>query len=61
MRDSQSFLWHYTQIKDGILGRAKLDIHARLMRHYPKTPWYWFAAVTVIMVMLCIITVTVFV
>lgn len=41
------FLWHYKEIKDGIMGRAKLDIHARLMRKYPKTPWYWFAAITV--------------
>jgi hypothetical protein len=50
---SNRFLWHYKQIKDGIMGRAKLDVHARLMRKYPKTPWYWFAGIIAIMFAVC--------
>ncbi len=42
------------------MGRAKLDVHARLMRKYPKTPWYWFLAITLVMVALTIVMVTVY-
>ena len=41
------YLWHSKQIWDALTGRTKLDIHARLMRLYPRTPWYWFIALSV--------------
>ncbi|RDW87223.1 small oligopeptide transporter-like protein [Coleophoma crateriformis] len=53
-------LWHYKQIKDGIMGRAKLDIHARLMRLYPRAPWYWFGGIILAIVALTITMVTVY-
>jgi len=33
------YLWHGKQIRDAWNGKTTLDIHARLMRLYPKTPW----------------------
>jgi len=51
------YLWHGTQIRDAFAGRTKLDIHARLMRLYPRTPWYWYAAITVTIMVVSIIMV----
>ncbi|KAH6718357.1 OPT oligopeptide transporter protein-domain-containing protein [Leptodontidium sp. MPI-SDFR-AT-0119] len=42
------YLWHGKEIKDAFAGRTKLDIHARLMRLYKQTPWYWYGAITVV-------------
>jgi OPT family oligopeptide transporter len=42
------YLWHGTQIWDAFMGRTKLDIHARLMRLYPRVPWWWFAGLTIV-------------
>ncbi|TAQ84477.1 hypothetical protein B7494_g7199 [Chlorociboria aeruginascens] len=54
------YLWHGTQIRDAFAGRTKLDIHARLMRLYPKTPWYWYGALTIIILVLSIVMVEVY-
>lgn len=51
------YLWHGTQIRDALAGKTKLDIHARLMRLYPRTPWYWYAAITVVIMVVSIIMV----
>lgn len=40
------YLWHWQQIKDGVMGRTRLDVHARLMMVYKKVPWWWFASIT---------------
>ncbi|KAI9728056.1 MAG: hypothetical protein M1834_007870 [Cirrosporium novae-zelandiae] len=42
------YLWHATEIWEGVKGTNKLDIHGRLMCVYKKVPWYWFAAITVV-------------
>ncbi|KAG4427416.1 hypothetical protein IFR05_017102 [Cadophora sp. M221] len=42
------YLWHGKEIKDAFAGRTKLDIHSRLMRLYKQTPWYWYGAITVV-------------
>ncbi|TGO70899.1 hypothetical protein BELL_0649g00070 [Botrytis elliptica] len=54
------YLWHGTQILDAFAGRTKLDIHARLMRLYSRTPWYWYGAITIIMLALGIVMVEVY-
>lgn len=48
------YLWHGKQIRDAFAGKTKLDIHARLMKLYPRTPWYWFGAPTVIVIAMAI-------
>lgn len=42
------YLWHWKDIKDAFAGRTKLDVHARLMRLYRQTPWYWYGAITAV-------------
>lgn len=54
------YLWHWKQIKEAFAGRTKLDIHARLMRLYPRTPWYWYGAITAIMVIISMVMVHVY-
>jgi len=54
------YLWHGTDIYDAVVGKQKLDIHGRLMEKYPKTPWWYYAAITVITVILTIIMVEVY-
>jgi OPT family oligopeptide transporter len=54
------YLWHSRQIRDALAGRTKLDIHARLMRLYPRAPWYWYGAITVLIMVLAIIMVVVY-
>lgn len=54
------YLWHGSQIIDAFKGRTKLDIHARLMRMYKQTPWYWYGAITVIITAVAIIMVEVY-
>ncbi len=54
------FLFHGTEIREVFRGRGKLDIHARLMRGYKGTPWYWYAAITVIVLVLAIVMVEVY-
>jgi OPT family small oligopeptide transporter len=48
------YLWHGTDIWEAWKGRQALDIHARLMLSYKKTPWYWYAGLTVAVVALAI-------
>ncbi|KAJ9236200.1 hypothetical protein DTO207G8_3212 [Paecilomyces variotii] len=52
--------WHYDDIRDAWKGRTKLDIHARLMKRYRSTPWYWYAAIIVIMTAIAIAMVEVY-
>lgn len=42
------YLWHGTQIWDALMGRTNLDIHARLMRLYPRVPRWWFVVLTIV-------------
>ncbi|KAI1076115.1 OPT family small oligopeptide transporter [Whalleya microplaca] len=42
---SHVYFFHWNQIKHAFRGTLKLDIHARLMRSYKNTPWYWWAPV----------------
>ncbi|CAI7619675.1 unnamed protein product [Penicillium crustosum] len=37
-------------------GTSKQDVHGRLMSSYRAVPWWWFAAVTVLMFVLSIVT-----
>lgn len=48
------WLWHGNQIREAFTGKTKLDIHARLMRLYPRTPWYWYGAFTVIVLAMAV-------
>jgi OPT family oligopeptide transporter len=48
------YLWHGTDIWDAFKGRQALDIHARFRLAYKKTPWYWYAGLTVAVVALAI-------
>lgn len=54
------YLWHGADIWAAVKGRQPMDIHARLMRSYKKTPWYWYAALTVVIVVLAIVMVEVY-
>ena len=54
------YLWHGKQIRDALAGRTKLDIHARLIRLYPRTPWYWYGALTLLVMILAIVMVVVY-
>lgn len=54
------YLWHGTQTRDAIAGRTKLDIHARLMRLYSRTPWYWYGGITIVVMILGIVMVEVY-
>ncbi|KAF2090068.1 small oligopeptide transporter, OPT family [Saccharata proteae CBS 121410] len=48
------YLWHGTEIWTTLRGGQKFDIHARLMRAYKQTPWWWYAVITVLTVGLSI-------
>lgn len=37
-------------------GTSKGDVHARLMSVYPAVPWWWFAAVSLLMFVLSVVT-----
>ncbi|PLB41399.1 small oligopeptide transporter, OPT family [Aspergillus candidus] len=37
-------------------GRDKKDVHSRIMERYRDVPWWWFAAVSVLMFVLSIVT-----
>ncbi|KAI1415510.1 small oligopeptide transporter [Hypoxylon sp. FL1857] len=45
---SHVYFFHWEEIKHGIRGTLKLDIHARLMRAYKDAPWYWWSAIVLI-------------
>ena len=49
------YLWHGDEIWSILMGRASLDVHGRLMRAYKKTPWWWYAALTIVMTVLSIV------
>ncbi|KAL2011109.1 hypothetical protein VTN00DRAFT_3827 [Thermoascus crustaceus] len=52
--------WHAKEIWNALRGHNKLDIHARLMRRYPRTPWYWYAGVIVAITAIAIAMVEVY-
>lgn len=54
------YLWHGSDIYAAVKGKQKLDIHGRLMQSYTKTPWWYYAAITVIMVAITIAMVEVY-
>ena len=54
------YLWHYTDIKETLLGHAKMDIHGRLMLAYKKTPLWWYAALTLVLFALSLVMVEVY-
>ncbi|OTA85845.1 hypothetical protein M434DRAFT_82435 [Hypoxylon sp. CO27-5] len=45
---SHVYFFHWEEIKHSVRGTLKLDIHARLMRAYKDTPWYWWSAIVLI-------------
>ncbi|EOD46007.1 putative small oligopeptide opt family protein [Neofusicoccum parvum UCRNP2] len=53
-------LWHGKDIWQTLRVGQKLDIHGRLMQSYRKTPWWWYAVVTVATVALSIAMVEVY-
>ncbi|KAL5360526.1 small oligopeptide transporter [Aspergillus floccosus] len=53
-------VWHGRDVWAALKGRNKLDVHARLMRAYPKTPWYWYAAIIVAITAIAIAVVEVY-
>lgn len=54
------YLWHGSDIVAAFKGEQLLDIHARLMLVYKKTPWYWYAGITAVVVALAIAMVEVY-
>ncbi|KKK24716.1 oligopeptide transporter [Aspergillus rambellii] len=49
-------LYHGKDLLEQWRGRNKKDIHARLMESYAPVPWWWFAAVTLVVFALSIVT-----
>ncbi|KAL1868382.1 hypothetical protein Plec18167_008308 [Paecilomyces lecythidis] len=49
-------LYHGKSVLGNWKGTEKKDIHARLIETYKKVPWWWFAAITVLMFVLSIVT-----
>ncbi|KAL4882582.1 OPT oligopeptide transporter protein-domain-containing protein [Aspergillus karnatakaensis] len=49
-------LYHGKDLVEQWSGRNKKDIHSRLMESYAPVPWWWFAAVTLLMFVLSIVT-----
>ncbi|KAE8333829.1 OPT oligopeptide transporter protein-domain-containing protein [Aspergillus sergii] len=49
-------LYHGTDLWEQWKGRDKKDVHSRLMASYKDVPWWWFAAVTILMFALSIVT-----
>ncbi|KAG0160772.1 hypothetical protein PDIDSM_8302 [Penicillium digitatum] len=49
-------LYHGKDLWQQWKGTSKHDVHSRLMSSYRVVPWWWFAAVTVLMFVLSIVT-----
>ncbi|KAE8152880.1 OPT oligopeptide transporter protein-domain-containing protein [Aspergillus avenaceus] len=49
-------LYHGTDLWEQWKGRNQKDVHSRLMESYKDVPWWWFAAVTILMFVLSIVT-----
>ncbi|KAI1256093.1 hypothetical protein MGN70_002254 [Eutypa lata] len=45
---SHVYFFHWSEIKHALRGSLKLDIHARLMKTYKRTPWFWWAPVVLV-------------
>ncbi|KAJ5620322.1 hypothetical protein N7510_004306 [Penicillium lagena] len=53
--------WHARDLWAALKGRNRLDIHARLMRaSYKSTPWYWYAAIILVILGVSIAVVEVY-
>ncbi|RMJ25793.1 oligopeptide transporter [Aspergillus sp. HF37] len=49
-------LYHGRDLLEQWSGRNRKDVHARLQAKYAEAPWWWFAAVTLVMFALSIVT-----
>ncbi|RAH43933.1 small oligopeptide transporter, OPT family [Aspergillus brunneoviolaceus CBS 621.78] len=49
-------LYHGKDLIEQWKGRDQKDVHSRIMETYKGVPWWWFAAVTVLMFVLSIVT-----
>ncbi|CAG7968854.1 unnamed protein product [Penicillium salamii] len=49
-------LYHGKDLWEQYKGISKKDVHSRIMSEYRNVPWWWFAAVTVLMFVLSIVT-----
>ncbi|KAK9857786.1 hypothetical protein MYU51_020035 [Penicillium brevicompactum] len=49
-------LYHGKDLWQQYKGTSKQDCHGRLMSSYKSVPWWWFAAITVLMFVLSIVT-----
>lgn len=54
------YLWHGADMWKTLKHTETLDIHARLMRSYKKTPWYWYASIIVIVTAMALAMVEVY-
>ncbi|KAI0850649.1 small oligopeptide transporter, OPT family [Daldinia vernicosa] len=45
---SHVYCFHWEEIMHALRGSLKLDIHARLMKNYKNTPWYWWSTIVLI-------------
>ena len=49
-------LYHGRDLIEQWKGRGEKDVHARIQTRYTDVPWWWFAAITVVMFALSIVT-----
>ncbi|KAL2399057.1 Glutathione transporter 1 [Exophiala dermatitidis] len=49
-------LYYGKDLWKGWKGTGKQDVHARLMARYRQVPWWWFAIITILMLVLSIVT-----
>ncbi|KAJ5587102.1 small oligopeptide transporter OPT family [Penicillium hispanicum] len=49
-------LYHSKSILGVFRGEQKKDVHARLLSRYPDAPWWWYAIMTVIVLVVAIVT-----
>lgn len=57
---THTYVWHWDDLVAAFRGTTRLDIHARLMRAYKKTPWYWYVSIIVIIMAMSIAMVEVY-
>ncbi|KAL4894959.1 OPT oligopeptide transporter protein-domain-containing protein [Aspergillus ambiguus] len=57
---THTVIWHGRDVWAALKGQTKLDIHARLMHSYRRVPWYWFAAIIVMIMAINIVIVEVY-
>lgn len=57
---THTYVWHWDDLMAAFRGTTRLDIHARLMKAYKKTPWYWYASIIVVIMAMAIAMVEVY-